>query len=510
MKQATLLHNGGSLLGVLLGTWGTGKKASSAWFHETPKQQLPSATATADDSDGMADMAADQLSLPHSSRAPLPNDVSESPRQSVAGSRSITLEPQGTAPEMDVRGSADLHPDDGADRKNKGTSKQTAFTSQSCEKIVGEARVRLGLDGQQAVPGALAAASLVQISAVMATAAVERRSRLDDEGESFRALIFSGVGSRVTPRETGLEYEELLQFVSLLLELSSSPIRSEVTYANPDGWVVEAARSVASRCGNEFGIVSGGRVRLNFIRSSLDDFLSHTASTNQQQFDFVNLGGPLYWGGGGRNNNGGDTVALQAGPVLHADTLSLLGPKLAPGACLKAWAFARNPFTSSVFRAAVRHKRRLAATASTTGWAAEEQDSGGRAGLKMMGRVLRTRFGIGQSAFIPRPFLKTSTESTTLTAGTDEEEMWVRQVLVGGDRLSIPDIGEVLAGGGFELVLMLGKKAVEQEVEEELLGEGLSRWEMADFADSLEPVPTLVHQVLAVWRGGRSDVDLPQ
>lgn len=513
VKQATLLHDKDSLLGVLLGTWGTGAKASSAWSHDTPEEQLPSAAAAAADNNEMAEMVADKPPLSDGSFVPLPSDARDSQERLFAEPQSTTLQPQGEAPEMDVRRSADLGPDNGTGGKNKSMSRQ------SCEELVEEARARLRLAGQQTVPGALAAAGLAQINDVMATAAVERPSRLDDS-ESFRALIFGGVGSRIAPGETGLEHEELLQVVSLLLQLSSLPTRSEVTYANPDRSVLEAARSVASSCVNEFGIVSGGRVRLDFVRSSLDDFLSTPIN---QHFDFVDLGGPLSWSGGARNGNGGDNIAtiadasaapvdaaLLPGSVLHADTLRLLGPKLAPGACLKAWAFARNPSTSSAFHAAARHKRRQAATASTTGWAAEEQGSGGTAAFDMLRSVLRTRFGIGGVAPTSQHLPKTRSESTTPTAGAGEEEMWVRQVLAGGDRLSIPDINEVLAGGGFELVVMLGKNDAEQEVEDEFLGGDLARWKTAELAGSLEFVPNLVYQVLAVWRGGGSGVALPQ
>lgn len=94
------------------------------------------------------------------------------------------------------------------------------------------------------------------------------------------------------------------------------------------------------------------------------------------------------------------------------------------------------------------------------------------------------------------------------------------KVLAGGDRLSVPDIDEVLASGGFELALRLGENATESgglahdgaarltRMEEELVDGGLSRWEIADFADSLEATPKLVHQVLAVWRGDGSNVAL--
>jgi len=127
----------------------------------------------------------------------------------------------------------------------------------------------------------------------------------------------------------------------------------------------------------------------------------------------------------------------------------------------------------------------------------------------LVDKVLRTAFVAGQYG------------ATPMVTGPDDEG-WVRnaasKVLAGGDRLSVLDIDQVLASGGFELALRLGNNATEggelsapagaaylAGMEDELEEGGLSRWEIADFADSLQATPKLVHQVLALWRGDGSD-----
>ena len=73
------------------------------------------------------------------------------------------------------------------------------------------------------------------------------------------------------------------------------------------------------------------------------------------------------------------------------------------------------------------------------------------------------------------------------------------------------DVDEVLAEGGFELTFMLENDVSRPEngvagarglAAMDLLQEGMTQWEIADFADSLAATPRLVNQVLAVWRGG--------
>lgn len=441
-------------------------KASSAWHHQAQQQQQQQ----------LLDAAPDELAQTSFTRHP--NDASENHhhQDGSSGERGT-----GTA-------------------GRNSTSRMAPLTSESCVEIVGEARARMELEVQTA-PGTLAPTRLAEINEALTTKLAE--------GGSIRALIFGGAGGRITDDGGGSEHEEILQFVSLMLQLSSSPARSELTYASHSSSAVEAARSVVSSCANELGIADG-RVRVDSVRSTLNDFLRSPAF--DQPLDYMDVGGPLSWSPGGRNGNEpsgpGDA---DADAMLHAETLKLIGPKLAPGGCLRAWAFASNPFTELAFRAAAKMTgaESKAGSLSTTDRSSPEQTSS-----NLLDKILRTTFGAGINDAIPM-----------LTGGDDEE--WVRQaasvVLAGGDRLSVPDIDEVLAGGGFELALRLGENATELGgkvapawaaylgiMEEELVEGGLSRWEIADFADSLEVTPKLVHQVLAVWRGGGSNVALPQ
>lgn len=268
-------------------------------------------------------------------------------------------------------------------QQGKSTSGTMApLTSESCAKIVGEATARTEL-GVQTAPGALVPTRLAEIDAALST------TRLA-EGGPIRALVFGGVGGRTVDDNDGggLEHEELLRVVSLVLQMSSFPARSELTYASPRSSAVEAARSVALSCANEIGIANG-RIRVDFVRSTLDDFL-RSPVLGGQLLDYVDVGGPLSRSPtGGRNGNDKNTTvepgavadaADADGAALDSTTLMLLGAKLAPGGCLRAWAFASNPFTELAFRAA----------AKTT--AATPRGESGQAGGKPLsyGQVSRT------------------------------------------------------------------------------------------------------------------------
>eukprot|EP00752_Nemacystus_decipiens_P003054 g2831.t1 len=477
IRRATL-SNGDSLLAILLRTWGTGMKASSAWHQQAQQQQEQQRQEL--------DVAADKFS--QSSFTPHPDDPSKNQHH------------QG----------------------EESTSGMVPPTSESCLKIVGEARARMELEVQDA-PGALVPTRLSEIDAVLATRLAE--------GGAIRAMILGGVGGGTTDDDGSVEREELVQVVSLMLQLSSSPARSELTYASPKRSAVEAARSVASSCANEIGIADG-RVRVDFVRSTLDDLLRSPA-LDQQQLDYVDVGGPLSrsQSGGRSGHDDGYTRRARSGGVgddpdadvddalLNADTLRLLGPKLAPGGCLRAWAFASNPLTELVFRAAAkmtaappRHESIQAGSSPSAPATSLERTGGnGVIGQSLVDRVLRATFGAGRYDALP-----------TVAGGADDEQ-WVRhaagKVLAGGDRLGVLDIHQVLEDGGFELALRLGNNATEPGglapagaaylagMEEDLVEGGLSRWEMIDFADSLDgETPRLVHQVLALWRGDGSKV----
>ena len=484
LRRATLNENNSdSLLALLLRTWGTGQKASSAWHQRAQQQQQQQQEQQE------LDTAADELAQP--SLTPHPKDSSENRRQ-----------------------------------RRESTPGMAPSTPESCAEIVGEARARMEV-GVQPAPGKLVPTRLDDLNAVLAT-------RLAASGP-IRAMMLGGLGGRTADAGGGgsFEHEELLQVVSLMLQLSSSPARSELTYASPDSLAVEAARSVASSCAEEIGIADG-RVRVDFVRSTLDDFLRSPAL--DQQLDYVDVvGGPLSWTrGGGRNSDDDDGTSIEPaaepaadhadadGAVLDSETLKLLGPKLAMGGCLRAWAFASNPVTELVFRAAAKTTAAVAprdesaqadsSSLSTPARSLEETNGNGAVVESLVDSVLRRTFG-GAGRY----------DAMSMLTGKDDEQ-WVRhaasKVLAGGDRLSVANIDEVLASGGFDLALRLGRgdNATTEQLgglapagvaylagmEEELVEGGLSRWEVADFADSLEVTPKLVHQVLAVWRGGDS------
>ena len=512
-KRRTLQIDDVSLLKVLLSKWGTGKKAVeyakrvSISVQETPQKP----------EDDIVDGAF--ADLPGGSKvkgAPASAPTLDAPREATLDS-----------PRETTMGGGE-----------KITGQESAYSpplmnGASCASIAHEARERLlgpdsrgGAGPRKANRGVLAAASMTQINDAKAAAKISVAAAARGDGTGpFRALIFGGCAGGA--RE-GLDHEELLQVVSLLVQQPSESRDLDVTYAHPDRPTLEAARAVTSRCSKELGI-SGGV--LQFVHSTLDDFLDTTIN---QTFDYVDLGGPLSrsgGGGGGRvrhgrsNDSGGGETS-----VLNAETLRRLGSKLAPGACLRVWAFAANPTTEAMFRVAAR---RTSSSGGATGAFSSVIGREKTAGL--LGEVLHTSFDIGHER--PQGGLvwgvgvaasDTFTTGTTTEGGfesADEsvtpehgrvtgkatEEAWVRQVLAGGHRLGFPDIDEVLTEGGFELTIMLGEAVSRPEdgvagarglSAMDLLQEGMTQWENADFADSLAATPRLVNQVLAVWRGG--------
>ncbi len=523
-KRVALKNVEGSFLALLLRTWGTGVKASSAISHLVQQHQQWQQQQ-------LLEPAADELARSSFDRDPREASERQDLDPPTSGAHGVSAETSVVV----------------------GASEWTPLSPERCTELVEEARARMGLD-EQAAPGALAASSLAQIDTVLA----ERAG-----GETFRGLVFGGLevgGGAGGNKESSLErHEDLLRVVSLLLGLTSAPEGSEITYASSKRSVVTAARSVAAACAGELGIGDGGRgVRLDFVPcSTLDDYLRTVV--DERKFDYADVGGPLSRAGGGSSGSGsessstndsndeggggGGNKGADAGAagepdaaVLGAETLELLGAKLAPGAYLRAWAFAANPATEFAFRTAAKPTAAAATAAAaaaaprdesrpvtspSTERSAEQTSSSSSsssntaATTTLLGRVLRAMFGAGAEQAEAPPSM--------LPGPDEEEEPWVQQaaaaILAGGDRLSLPDIDEVLAGSGFELALTLGKNATERwgaasarveylgDLEEELLEEGLSRWELADFASSLEGTPTLVHEVLAVWRGGDDGSD---
>ena len=565
-KRRTLQIEEMSFLKVLLSKWGTGKKAVEYGKVVT----TPSAQNNTDNSeDSLGSTPPEYLA-----------DASSKEEDGSAVTPVLDHSRKETAPSLDSAREATLPALDSPREATSGEGEGIMFNQESasgasllmngvdCAGMVQEARARLldpyssrggggggGEGGETADSrksggkrGILTATSIAQIINDAKNSAAN--ALLTGESVSagpFRALIFGGtaIGDRSVGRgREGLDYEELQQVVSLLVQIPLSSRPLEVIYAHPKRSTLEAARAVASQCPKELGI-SGGALR--FVHSTLDDFLDATIN---QTFDYVDVGGPLSrggggGGGGGRNgrndeSDGGETPALNVEtPVLNAKILRRLGPKLSPGARVRVWAFAANPSTEAMFRVATRRKTTATSIGGTMmepSRIAEEREKT----LTLLGKVLRTSFDICDErggGGLARDVEMTA--SDTLEIGTSWEvglvptgesrtpeherdasaavEAWARQVLAGGDRLGLPDIDEVLSEGGFELVSALGNDGLPRPEHDglngvvageqglsamDLLQEGMTQWEIADFADSLAATPKLVNQVLAVWRGG--------
>ncbi|CAM9598877.1 unnamed protein product, partial [Laminaria digitata] len=505
-KRRTLQMDEVSFLKVLLSKWGTGKKAVEYTKRVTVSVQPPRENVE----DGVFDGAsADGTDVSKVEDAPAsaptfldsPQEAAlDSPRETALGSpRETTMSGGGRAT-----------------NQKESVSSPPLVSGASCASIVQEAREGLldpdsrgeGAGSGKTNRGVLATASIAQIDdakiAAKASAAAAAAAEGDGTGP-FRALIFGGCAGG--GRE-GLDYEELLQVISLLVQLPSSSRGLDVTYAHPDRSTLEAARAVASRCPNEVGIADGV---LHFVHSTLDDFLDTTIS---QTFDYVDLGGPISrgggGGGGGRHDRSDDSRGAET-PVLNAETLRRLGPKLAPGACVRVWAFAANPSTEAMFRVAARRTTSSGGTMREPSGVAERENT-----ATLLGKVLRMSFDVRDERKGELTWDVELTVSDTFDVGTateggiasaDEsvtpeherasaaEKAWVRQVLAGGDRLGLSDIDEVLTEAGFELATTLGKDVSRPEngvdgarglSAKDLLQEGgMTQWEIADFADSL-------------------------
>ena len=135
------------------------------------------------------------------------------------------------ADELD-QSSVTPHPNDLCENQHhhqggESISEMAPLTPESCRKIVEEATARMDPEVQTA-PGAVVLTRLADINMELAT-------RLAGGG-LIRAMILGGVRGRTAHNDgggAGSEHEELLQLVSLMIQLSSTPARSELTYASP-------------------------------------------------------------------------------------------------------------------------------------------------------------------------------------------------------------------------------------------------------------------------------------
>ena len=491
-KRRTLQIDEVSFLKVLLSKWGTGKKAVEFTKRVLVSVQESPENAKEEAIDGTS---ADTPSVSNVEDVPASAPTLGSPREVTSDSLHETILRDGRRV-----------------TNQESVSSPPLVSGASCASVAQEARERLldpdsreGSGSRKEKRGVLAVARLAQINDAKVAAKLSVAAARGDGTGPFRALIFGGCAGG--GRE-GLDHEELLQVFSLLVQLPLSSRGLDVTYAHPDRPTLEAARAVASRCPKELGIYGGV---LHFVHSTLDDFLDTTIS---QTFDYVDLGGPLSRGGGGGRHGRNDDSRGAETPVLNAETLRRLGPKLAPGACVRVWTFAANPTTEAMFRVAARRTTSSGTMGASSRIAEREKTA------SLLGRVLRTSFDIEATA--SETFgIDNATEGGIVLADKSitlehdraraTEKAWVYQVLAGGDRLRLPDIDEVLAEGGFELTFMLENDVSRPEngvagarglAAMDLLQEGMTQWEIADFADSLAATPRLVNQVLAVWRGG--------
>lgn len=494
IKRLTLLSDEESLLALLLRTWGTGTKSSTAWYPQV--QQQPHGMQVQRQHEKNQEPREEQgeqyQQQQHQHHAE--SKTSDEAAAELAR-RSLGSKPTPGTPEKPSK----LTTSDRDDSDTDGPG-VAPLTTENCGKVVREAWIWLEFD-EQLIPGVMPSMSAAQVDTAVTDIGPGSGPK------SFRALLLGG-GS-VGGGRGGLEHEDTLRLVLLLLQLSST--RSEVTFAHPDSSVVEAVRSVTSGCANELGIATDGHIQLDFMYSTPADSI-RTVASGIKRFDYVDIGGPLSSRGGGNSENARSPATGAGVTVLNPETLTLLGRSLAPGAHLRAWAFANNPSTELAFHVAAPAPRDRSRQAVETPTSFVEGTSASRAAdTLLLGKILTTTFEVGQNGALVAQSVGGGSALQALTGiEADAEEAWVRQVLAGGDRLSIPDVAQVLADGGFELTPM---RAIERrevtassfsrlrEMEEELQEEGLSRWDVADWADSLKVTPTLVHQVFAVWRG---------
>lgn len=468
-----------TLLRVLLNTWGTGNKATSYVQTGPPPRLQGDPDSSAEPSDEGALEFGDHHEAAVETSGP-PSGIVEA------------------ATEASLKNAVEATPE-----AAEGRGEEDRNNELLCAEILQEAMKRPWLDpsrgnedgiidgaGQQTAHdgSVLATTDMAQILEAMPAATVAAWGKEGEIKRPFRALVVGGGGcgggggDSGGNAESGLEHEELLHVVSLLVQLStfSNIPYFDVTYAHPNRSILEAAQALVASCPDQLGFSSGGSLR--FEQSTLQQILD---ADTQERFDYVDIGGqPLTTLVEKRDEGGGREAVDDA--VLDAKTLRRLGAKLSPGACLRVWTFAKNPFTDVMFQATTASYNTPSRQAKLPQTAAS------------LGKYLRATFGMGRT---PR-FAETYTE----------EEVWVRQAHAGRNGMGVTELHEGLSAAGFELSLMLGDSArydpegtgdrKKQGLSDmaELLG-GMSKWEVAALADALEPSPLLVHQALAIWQG---------
>lgn len=142
----------------------------------------------------------------------------------------------------------------------------------------------------------------------------------------------------------------------------------------------------------------------------------------------------------------------------------------------------------------------------------------------LLAEIVRKIFGVGQGRGVSRyrggahgASSDTDTPEDTCVSGIRlknvAEETWAGKILAGGDSLRTTGMDKILYESGFELILAFGRCGQVEKVGNlhgilehvsDMILENLSRWEMADLADSFWPSLVLVHQVLVVWHGNAS------
>lgn len=140
----------------------------------------------------------------------------------------------------------------------------------------------------------------------------------------FRALILGdgensgGAGALVD--------EEVLNVVSLLVQLSSASASLDVTYLNSDELTLDEVRASTARCPNEVG-VGGSHNQFHFVCSTLADFLRGDVKA---PFDYVDVG--RRFGRVSGDDRGGQSETRYAAE--YADVLWHLIPRMHPDACM--------------------------------------------------------------------------------------------------------------------------------------------------------------------------------
>lgn len=557
-KHRVLHSDDISFLGLLLKRWSTGARAtaySKTYLSDLPDQPSGAGNINGSILDDFPDPAAKSIVKKPATAGTATDSTSDSPIQTPPSSGAMDAESTGGSVAKSGLFS-DPHTAEGVVGKINDCGKMMHEVMLELRHIE-HAQSEAGVTSNGTSPRVgFAPITLAQIQQAGILNTDVAASSTRNQSSLFRALVFGGGMGRRCTEAGGLAYEELQQVISLLAQRpSSSTVSFEVTYAHPDRSVLEAARKFTATCPDELGIADG---TLRFVHSSFDELLD---TAIDQPFNYVDIGGPL---GGGEGRTSDESFAakemlhgashITPVTILDAETLKRLGPKLAPGACLRTWSFAANPFTKLLFKAAAAgtttqiSEKEYGMRPGREGQAVKDVATPSGAVAAKVGRILRNYFGIGgrkarQSSVAPGDEEvrqaavsvgnrdngeDSGTASDTnaegkgeRTVAVDEIDAWVRHVLAGADRLGLADIDEILSEGGFELIGLLGSDSDVITNAQQMSGasdtvtrgdirdtfaelveqdSGVSRWEMADFVNSLLQEPVLMHQTIAVWR----------